>query len=79
MAIMLNGCPARIPMRKNVLFFATPEAAEAAGFRACLRCRPGSPDDGGCSIGKGSSVGRVAPWALAGLFSFAFAARRRRR
>lgn len=34
------GCPARLPMRKNVLFFATPAAAEAAGFRACLRCRP---------------------------------------
>src|SRR5436853_871441 len=34
------GCPARTPMRKNVTFFATPDEAEAAGYRACLRCRP---------------------------------------
>jgi AraC family transcriptional regulator of adaptative response/methylated-DNA-[protein]-cysteine methyltransferase len=34
------SCPARRPRRRNVRFFAGPEAAEAAGFRACLRCRP---------------------------------------
>ena len=34
------GCPARTPLRKNVTFFASPEEAERAGFRACLRCRP---------------------------------------
>jgi len=34
------SCPSRLPLRKNVSFFATVEAAEAAGFRACLRCRP---------------------------------------
>lgn len=34
------SCPSRLPLRKNVSFHATPEAAEAAGFRACLRCRP---------------------------------------
>ena len=33
-------CPARRPLRKNVRFFATPADAEAAGLRACLRCRP---------------------------------------
>lgn len=33
-------CPARRPRRENVTFFADPDAAEAAGFRACLRCRP---------------------------------------
>jgi AraC family transcriptional regulator of adaptative response/methylated-DNA-[protein]-cysteine methyltransferase len=27
-------------MRKNVCFFASQDEAEAAGFRACLRCRP---------------------------------------
>jgi AraC family transcriptional regulator of adaptative response/methylated-DNA-[protein]-cysteine methyltransferase len=37
------GCPARTPMRKNVQFFATQDEAEAAGFRACLRCRPRDP------------------------------------
>jgi AraC family transcriptional regulator of adaptative response/methylated-DNA-[protein]-cysteine methyltransferase len=33
-------CPARRPLRKNVRFFTTPAEAEAAGLRACLRCRP---------------------------------------
>ncbi len=33
-------CPSRRPARAHVLFFPAPEAAEAAGFRACLRCRP---------------------------------------
>src|SRR5258708_4246750 len=28
------------PLRRNVSFFAGPDAAEAAGFRACRRCRP---------------------------------------
>ena len=34
------SCPARRPLRKNVLFFAAPDPAEQAGFRACRRCRP---------------------------------------
>lgn len=34
------SCPARHPRRENVLFFADGSAARAAGFRACLRCRP---------------------------------------
>ena len=33
-------CPSRRPARNNVRFFATCEEAEAAGFRACLRCEP---------------------------------------
>ncbi len=33
-------CPARRPRRENVAFFALPEAAEQAGFRACRRCHP---------------------------------------
>src|SRR5215471_2504408 len=36
------SCAARRPLRENVQFFRTPEAAEQAGFRACLRCRPRS-------------------------------------
>jgi AraC family transcriptional regulator of adaptative response/methylated-DNA-[protein]-cysteine methyltransferase len=36
------SCPARRPRRKNVQFFATPDAAEQGGYRACLRCRPRS-------------------------------------
>jgi AraC family transcriptional regulator of adaptative response/methylated-DNA-[protein]-cysteine methyltransferase len=36
------SCPARHPRRENVAFYSHPEAAEKAGFRACLRCRPRS-------------------------------------
>ena len=34
------SCPSRRPERKNVSFFPAPAQAEAAGFRACLRCEP---------------------------------------
>jgi AraC family transcriptional regulator of adaptative response/methylated-DNA-[protein]-cysteine methyltransferase len=34
------SCPARRPKRDNVEFFATAEEARAAGYRACLRCKP---------------------------------------
>ncbi|MBW8270520.1 bifunctional DNA-binding transcriptional regulator/O6-methylguanine-DNA methyltransferase Ada [Caldovatus aquaticus] len=34
------GCPSRPPLRRNVRFFPTAEAAEAEGFRACRRCDP---------------------------------------
>ncbi len=33
-------CPARSPKDENVIYFPTAAAAEAAGFRPCLRCRP---------------------------------------
>jgi AraC family transcriptional regulator of adaptative response / DNA-3-methyladenine glycosylase II len=33
-------CPARTPKLENVLFFPSAAAADEAGFRACLRCRP---------------------------------------
>ena len=36
----LPSCAARPPLRGNVDFHASPEAAEAAGFRACKRCKP---------------------------------------
>src|SRR5215471_21311258 len=34
-------CPSRRPRPDNVVFFNRPEEAESAGFRPCLRCRPG--------------------------------------
>jgi len=34
------SCPARRPLRRNVIFFRTQQEAETQGFRACLRCRP---------------------------------------
>lgn len=38
------SCPARRPLRKNVAFYPSSEAAGEAGFRPCRRCRPGSPE-----------------------------------
>jgi AraC family transcriptional regulator of adaptative response / DNA-3-methyladenine glycosylase II len=42
------SCPAITPKRENVNFYATAAAAQQAGYRACLRCRPdaapGSPE-----------------------------------
>ena len=41
------SCASRAAKRENVSFYATPEAAERAGYRACKRCRPdelGLPD-----------------------------------
>jgi AraC family transcriptional regulator of adaptative response / DNA-3-methyladenine glycosylase II len=42
------SCPARTPKRENMSFYPTAAAAQQAGFRACLRCRPdatpGSPE-----------------------------------
>jgi AraC family transcriptional regulator of adaptative response/methylated-DNA-[protein]-cysteine methyltransferase len=35
-------CASRRPLRANVRFFRTAAEAEAAGFRACKRCKPGS-------------------------------------
>jgi AraC family transcriptional regulator of adaptative response / DNA-3-methyladenine glycosylase II len=33
-------CPARTPKPENVVFFPSAAAAQAGGFRPCLRCRP---------------------------------------
>jgi AraC family transcriptional regulator, regulatory protein of adaptative response / methylated-DNA-[protein]-cysteine methyltransferase len=38
-------CPARTPKPENIAFYSSPEAAQAAGFRACKRCRPLDPPD----------------------------------
>ncbi|HJE52011.1 MAG TPA: helix-turn-helix domain-containing protein, partial [Tessaracoccus flavescens] len=36
------SCPARTPADENVAFYPSAAAAQAAGFRACKRCLPGS-------------------------------------
>ena len=33
-------CKARMPLLRNIAFFPSAAAAERAGFRPCLRCRP---------------------------------------
>src|ERR1700710_2061629 len=37
------SCGARTPRPENVAFHRTTAAAERAGFRACLRCKPNAP------------------------------------
>jgi AraC family transcriptional regulator, regulatory protein of adaptative response / methylated-DNA-[protein]-cysteine methyltransferase len=36
--VCVAGCPARAPLAKNVLVYASVAAAEAEGFRQCKRC-----------------------------------------
>lgn len=45
-------CPVRLPLRRNIEFLPSAAAAEAAGFRPCLRCRPESAPF--CPAWKGS-------------------------
>jgi AraC family transcriptional regulator of adaptative response/methylated-DNA-[protein]-cysteine methyltransferase len=44
------GCPARRPKPENVVFFESAQAAEGAGFRACLRCRPDAATGDGAHL-----------------------------
>lgn len=70
------SCPSRRPRRAQVVFFPRPEAAEAAGFRACRRCRPGgaAPADPGGAIARavcaaidaGATPARAVAQAAAG-------------
>jgi AraC family transcriptional regulator, regulatory protein of adaptative response / DNA-3-methyladenine glycosylase II len=73
------GCPARLPRRKNVRFYPHPAAAEAAGFRACLRCRPeaapGQPASAGTSATVARALRLIAEGALDGTPLSAFAGR----
>lgn len=51
-------CPAK-PLRKNVEFFATAYAAEKAGYRPCLRCRPEVAPQSPAWTGKSAVVQRA--------------------
>ncbi len=53
------SCPARTPALRNVRFYPHPAAAEAEGFRACLRCRPDSAPGSGAWAGTSATVGRA--------------------
>ena len=52
-------CPARTPNRQNMIFVVTAAAAEEAGFRACLRCRPETAPDMGAWRGTSNTVSRA--------------------
>jgi len=44
------SCGSRRPLRQNVRFFDSPAGAVRAGFRACKRCKPTTPDNGASLI-----------------------------
>jgi AraC family transcriptional regulator of adaptative response / DNA-3-methyladenine glycosylase II len=52
-------CPARTPKRQNVVFFRSAAAAQDAGFRPCLRCRPEIAPDVAAWRGTSSTVSRA--------------------
>ena len=52
-------CPAPTPKRENVTFFTTASAAQEAGYRPCLRCRPESSPDLGAWRGTSNTVSRA--------------------
>ena len=53
------GCPAPLPKRKNTSFFACAAAAEQAGFRPCMRCRPESSPGTPAWAGTSATVARA--------------------
>lgn len=52
-------CPARTPRPENVVFYASATAAQAAGFRPCLRCRPETSPDLAAWRGTSNTVSRA--------------------
>jgi AraC family transcriptional regulator of adaptative response/methylated-DNA-[protein]-cysteine methyltransferase len=63
------SCPAKRPKREHVTFFATGEEARAAGFRACLRCKPDEVGRDREAVAKAVKLIEAAeePPSLAGL------------
>ena len=51
-------CPATAPKKEHRRFFLSAAAAQGAGFRPCLRCRPETAPDGGSWRGTSSTVAR---------------------
>ena len=54
-------CRVRTPKRENCRFFGHAAQAESAGFRPCLRCRPGT---GAAFGGRGRSRTRATSWRI---------------
>ena len=59
-------CPARTPKSENVVFFASAAAAQEAGFRPCLRCRPETSPDLASWRGTSNTVSRALALIEAG-------------
>jgi AraC family transcriptional regulator of adaptative response / DNA-3-methyladenine glycosylase II len=56
-------CPARAARRANMRFYSSAAAAEAAGFRPCLRCRP----ERAPGLGPSDGLSRLVQAAVAGI------------
>jgi AraC family transcriptional regulator of adaptative response / DNA-3-methyladenine glycosylase II len=52
-------CPARTAKPENCRFFGSAAAAQEAGFRPCLRCRPETAPEFACWQGTSNSVSRA--------------------
>jgi len=59
-------CPARPPKLENVIFLPSAAAAQEAGYRPCLRCRPETSPDIGAWHGTSSTVSRAMGLIAAG-------------
>lgn len=60
------GCPARMPLKRNVSFFTCAAAAETAGFRPCRRCRPDASPGSPAWVGTSTTVARALKLIEAG-------------
>ena len=56
-------CPARPPRRENMYFYSSAAAAEGAGYRPCLRCRP----ERAPGLSSVDAVSRLVGAAMAGI------------
>lgn len=70
------SCPARRPRREHVRFLRDGEAARAAGFRACLRCKPDEVARGRVAVARAIAMieaedGVIALEALAAAVGYA--------
>jgi AraC family transcriptional regulator of adaptative response / DNA-3-methyladenine glycosylase II len=59
-------CPARTPKFENVSFYASAAAAQEAGFRPCLRCRPETSPELAFWRGTSNTVSRALALIEAG-------------
>jgi AraC family transcriptional regulator of adaptative response / DNA-3-methyladenine glycosylase II len=62
-------CPVRPPKRENMRFYSSAAAAEGAGYRPCLRCRP----ERAPGVATVDAASRLAGAALAGMEEHAIA------
>ena len=64
------SCPARHPKRENVVFYRDGPEAQAAGFRACLRCKPDEVARDRVAVARAVAMIEAAAGELTGPISF---------